>query len=98
MKVTKENIRRLAAAVNLALTPAEEKRYCGDLERIIAWVEELKAIDIRGVEPLLMLPQEHNHFVADRPVAPLSVRESLRNAPHHDGAYIHVPNAPKEEV
>ena len=46
------DIRHLSRLAKLKLTEAEERTVAGDLARIIAMVDEMRAIDTEGVVPL----------------------------------------------
>ena len=52
MSLTDDDILRLARLAQLALDPADRAKAIVDLERIIAMVDAMQAIDTDGVEPL----------------------------------------------
>ena len=52
MSLTDDDIVRLARLAQLALDPADRAKAIVDLERIIAMVDAMQAIDTEGVEPL----------------------------------------------
>ena len=52
MTLTDESVQAIAQLARLALEPDEIGRYRGDLERILALVETLSAVETDGVEPM----------------------------------------------
>ncbi len=52
MTLTDESVQAIAHLARLALEPDEIGRYRGDLERILALVETLSAVETDGVEPM----------------------------------------------
>ncbi len=51
MKITDEEIARLAELSALDLTPSETAGLKRDLENIVGYVAQLKEVDTEGVEP-----------------------------------------------
>ena len=52
MSLSLEDIRRIAHLARLAVTDAEAAAVRGELNGIFALVEQLKAADTRGIEPM----------------------------------------------
>lgn len=51
MGLTREQVRHVAALARLALAPDEEERLSRELTRILEYVEQLRGLDVSGVEP-----------------------------------------------
>jgi aspartyl/glutamyl-tRNA(Asn/Gln) amidotransferase C subunit len=51
-EITKETLEYLADLARIKLDPATEGKLLGDLQKILAYVSELQAIDTSGVEPM----------------------------------------------
>jgi aspartyl-tRNA(Asn)/glutamyl-tRNA(Gln) amidotransferase subunit C len=52
MKISREDVLKVAALANLELTDAEVETYRGQLDDILTYVEKLNEIDTSGVEPM----------------------------------------------
>jgi aspartyl-tRNA(Asn)/glutamyl-tRNA(Gln) amidotransferase subunit C len=52
MAVEKETTRRVAHLARISVTEAELETLSRDLSRILAFAEQLEAIDVEGVEPM----------------------------------------------
>ncbi len=93
MSLSLDEVRRIAQLARLALTPDEERRFAGQLSAILDHVEQLKELDVSGVEPM-------THALAAGDVAPpredqvlpgLSPDEALAAAPAREGTAFKVP-------
>ena len=51
MKISKEDVLKVAALANLELTDAEVETYRGQLDDILTYIDKLNEIDTSGVEP-----------------------------------------------
>lgn len=81
--------RHVAALAQLSLTPDEERELAADLDRILAFVAELEAVDTRGVPPMTHANlADAARWRADE-IAPGLTREAaLSGAPRTtDGAF-----------
>jgi aspartyl-tRNA(Asn)/glutamyl-tRNA(Gln) amidotransferase subunit C len=88
-----EEVRRIASLARLKLSPEEEARFAGQLSAILGHVEELKALDVSGVEPM-------THALAAGDAAPLRADEvqpslgaelAVSEAPQREGTLFKVP-------
>jgi aspartyl-tRNA(Asn)/glutamyl-tRNA(Gln) amidotransferase subunit C len=87
-----EEVRRIAALARLRLSPEEEETFAVQLSAILGYVDQLKELDVAGVEPM-------THALAAGEVAlrPDELRESLApsdalaNAPAREGTCFKVP-------
>jgi aspartyl-tRNA(Asn)/glutamyl-tRNA(Gln) amidotransferase subunit C len=75
------DIRYVAHLARLALTPDEEARLGAQLGHILQYVEQLREVDVAGVEPTAHPFPVVNVTRPDEPVASLPHDEALRNAP-----------------
>ena len=53
MALNQETIKNLSTLARLRLPQEREEKILSDLESILDWVEQLKEVDIEGVEPLV---------------------------------------------
>ncbi len=93
MSLSLEEVRRIASLARLQLSPEEETRLASQLSAILGYVEELKALDVSGVEPM-------THALAAGDAAPLRADEvkpslgaevAVAQAPAREGTYFKVP-------
>lgn len=78
--LTRQDVQRIAELARLALTEEELDLFTRQLGDILAYVEQIRALDTSGVPPttqLLNRPAERE----DAPQPALSRAELLRNAP-----------------
>jgi len=52
MKITREDVTRVAELAHLELTPAEVDTYQSQLDQILGYVDKLKEVDVADVEPM----------------------------------------------
>jgi aspartyl-tRNA(Asn)/glutamyl-tRNA(Gln) amidotransferase subunit C len=83
------DVAHLAALAQLSLTEDEAKELTRDLERIVAYVDELSKIDVTGVEPMRVL--EEQNVRSDEPLASLPKEAALAGAPRADEGGFVVP-------
>ncbi len=93
MSLSLDEVRRIASLARLKLSPEEEARFAGQLSAILGYVEELKGLDVSGVEPM-------THALAAGDAAPLRADEvkpglgaevAVAEAPAREGTYFKVP-------
>lgn len=59
MSFDEKTIKTVANLARLKLPETEESKLRSDVEDILAWVEQLKEVDVMGVEPLVSVtPRE----------------------------------------
>src|SRR4030081_114089 len=52
MKISREDVLKVAALANLELTDAEVETYRGQLDDILTYIEKLNEIDTTNIEPM----------------------------------------------
>ncbi len=91
MNIDKETLNKVAHLARVEVDPSRKKDMINDLEEILTWVEKLKEVDTKGVEPLTHMSFEKNALREDEVKRELSKEAGLSNAPKHDGAHFLVP-------
>jgi aspartyl-tRNA(Asn)/glutamyl-tRNA(Gln) amidotransferase subunit C len=94
MKITPEEVRRVAELANLALSDAEIARMSHDLDEILAHMGKLNELNTDGVEPMAQVLYEADQTATlreDRERPTLGNLEALRNAPLSGAGYYKVP-------
>ena len=82
MSVDKDTVNKIARLSRIAISDEEADKMVGELNGILAWVEQLGEVDVTGVEPM----------TADDVVTDGDVREKvLANAPAREGSFFGVP-------
>ena len=85
------NIDHLATLARIELTPAEKENFSAQLADVLKYIEQLKQVDITGIEPTAHAHPIVNVWADDIPQPALSVEDALRNAPAQRDNMISVP-------
>ncbi len=89
--ITREVVDHVTRLARLELPEAEKERMRVELDRIIAYIDKLRALDTEGVEPTSHAVPLVNVMREDE-VEPCPGQEAmLRNAPEREDAYVRVP-------
>ena len=91
MSVDAETVRRVAHLARIAVAEDEVEHLRGELNAILAFVEQLAEVDVTGVEPMTsVIPiamKTRNDEVTDGGIAD----DILRNAPAREDQFFLVP-------
>jgi len=91
MSVDAATVRRIAHLSRIALADGEVEHLRGELNAILAFVEQLSQVNVEGVEPMTsvtpMVMRKRDDAVTDGGIAD----DVLRNAPAREGNYFAVP-------
>lgn len=92
MPIDAGTVEKIAALARLELAPAEEERMVRELQAILAYVEQLQAVDVSGIEPTSQVTEGAPPPLRKDEARPSDVRdEALGQAPDRDGDYFRVP-------
>lgn len=91
MKITREEVKRVAALARLELSPEEEELLTRQLDNILQYMEKLNRLDTAGVEPLSHVIDIVNAFREDRIHNRPAPDELLANAPAREKNFFKVP-------
>jgi aspartyl-tRNA(Asn)/glutamyl-tRNA(Gln) amidotransferase subunit C len=94
VKITEQEIRRVADLANLALRDDEVPRMAHDLDEILKHIDKLNELDTTDVEPMAQVmfdAEETATLRADRERTPLPNADAVANAPVTSGGYYKVP-------
>ena len=91
MSVDKDTVNKIARLSRIAISDAEADKMVGELNGILAWVEQLGEVDVTGVEPMTaVIPNKLR--LRDDVVTDGDVRDKvLANAPAKEGSFFGVP-------
>ncbi len=87
MKITPAEVEHVARLARLALAPDELAALTGEMDAILAYVEQLGRLDTEGIEPTAHAVPLANAFRADQVRPSFSPEQAQGNAPapHPDG-------------
>ena len=91
MEVNDALIDKLAVLARLEFEPGEKERLKEDLQKMIAFVEQLQQLDTEGIEPVLQMSSRTDIWREDEIKNSLTREEALKNAPLTDGVFFKVP-------
>jgi len=90
MKLSREEVSRVAILARLRLTDAEETQMTDQLGAILGYMDKLKILDTDNVEPFIHAT-EANTLREDRVTNQPDPDALLANAPDRDGTFFKVP-------
>lgn len=96
MEVTPQIVENLAHLARLRFNEEEKTTIQVDLQRMIAFVEQLEEVDTTGVEPLLHMSDTVNVLREDIVKGSVTRGEALLNAPLPDDRFFKVPTVIKK--
>jgi aspartyl-tRNA(Asn)/glutamyl-tRNA(Gln) amidotransferase subunit C len=92
MPIDRNTVLGVATLARLRIEPEEEERWVRELGAILAYMEQLQALDVSGIEPTRQVGAG-----APAPLRPDEERpsdihqEALEQAPDRDGDFFRVP-------
>ncbi len=91
MKITPEEVSRVARLARLELSEAKRELFVPQLQNILSYMDQLAELDTTGVTPMYG-PVEHTTVLrADEVRKDFTRAEVLSNAPEEDGRFFIVP-------
>ena len=94
--VSEDTVRHIALLARLECTDGEIRRFAGDLNDILAYVEKLRELDTRGIEPTSHALWLRNVFRDDVVRPSLTSEQALANAPEREAGHFKVPQVIQE--
>jgi len=94
VKITEQEVRRVAELANLALSDEEIARMVHDLDGILTHIDKMNELDTAGVDPMAQVlfdAEETATLREDRERPSLSNADALANAPAAGAGYFKVP-------
>ena len=91
MSVDSKTVDRIAALSKLEFNESEKNEIVNDLNRMLAFAEQLKEVNTEGIEPLIYLLEEEPNLRKDEVIQVITQKEALKNAPEKDTDFIKVP-------
>ena len=94
MKISKQDVLKVAALANLELSEAEVDSYRGQLDDILTYIDKLNELDTSVVEPLtqVVAAAEDDSALRDDVIVRADIiAEVLEGAPDPEAPYFRVP-------
>jgi aspartyl-tRNA(Asn)/glutamyl-tRNA(Gln) amidotransferase subunit C len=91
MKITAEEVERVAMLARLRLTTEEKSQLTRQLDDILEYVEKLNLLDTARVEPFTHALDETKSLREDAVTNQPNPEALLANAPDRDGTFFKVP-------
>ena len=96
MKITLEDVEKVAKLARLEVSPAEKDAFARQLSQILTHVETLNQYDTAGIEPTATVLGQANVFRDDVVRPSLAVEQALANAPEREADGFAVPRIIEE--
>ncbi len=91
MKITVEEVERVAVLARLRLTDQEKAQLTRQLDDILEYMDQLNRLDTTGVEPFVHALEEKTVLREDAVINRPDPDALLANAPDRDGTFFKVP-------
>jgi aspartyl-tRNA(Asn)/glutamyl-tRNA(Gln) amidotransferase subunit C len=94
MKISKEDVLKVATLANLELSETEVDTYRSHLDDILTYIDKLNELDTSGIEPLTQVvaaSEDDSALREDVIVRADIITEVLQGAPDPEAPYFRVP-------
>ena len=91
MKLTREEVQRVATLARLRMTAEEEAHLTEQLDKILQYMDKLNQLDTSRIEPLAHVIDVVNAFREDQVMNRPNPDALLANAPAKDQTFFQVP-------
>ena len=98
MALSKDEVLKVGTLSRIRLSDDEVARFSSQLSAILGYVDKLRELDTRGVEPLAHALPIHNVLRPDEPRPGLQPEQALGGAPEASGDFFRVPRVLDEEA
>ena len=92
MQLSKQEIQHIAKLARLDLSEPELEKYGGQLSAVLNYIDQLKEVEVKGVEPTAQVTGLENVLREDviRCWDEKEIEEALADAPEREGRFIKV--------
>jgi len=91
MSVDKDTVRRIARLARLKIEEERVEPMMQELNGILAWVEQLKEVDVEGVAPMTSVVEQRLKMREDVVTEPNNAEALMTNAPGGEDHFFVVP-------
>lgn len=81
MKLTLDQVKKVAKLANLPLSSEEEEKYSDQLSKILDYIDQLNQVDTSNTESTFNVTGLNNVMAEDETIPSLSQEDALLNAP-----------------
>ncbi len=92
MLIDEKITKKIANLAKIELSPDEVREYSKDLSKILSWMDELKKVDVKNIEPVtsvtdnVLFEKEDSEYQGN-----IQKKDILLNAPDKTNDYFTVP-------
>ncbi len=87
MKLTTEQVKKVAKLANLPVSAEEEEKYAEQLSAILDYIDLLNTVDTQNIEPTFNVIPEKNIMRSDVAGESLSQADAIKNASNKKDGY-----------
>lgn len=91
MSFNEQTIKTIANLARLKFPKEDEAKFMSDIDSILNWVEQLKEVDVTGIEPLVSVSPRENAIRSDVVTEGNIQSELMANAPESVQGFYEVP-------
>lgn len=91
MVITKDTVKYVANLARIELNPKELEKLSRQLKDILDFIDKLKKVDIKDINPTSHILPISNVLREDKPQESLPFDKVLKNAPCREGNFFGVP-------
>jgi aspartyl-tRNA(Asn)/glutamyl-tRNA(Gln) amidotransferase subunit C len=91
MQVEREQVLKIAKLARLEISPAEMEKMSGALSQVVSYMDMLKQLDLKDVEPMLAVDTSARPMRADEIKPSLDKEQTFRNAPEVNLDHFSIP-------
>ncbi|MDR2902633.1 MAG: Asp-tRNA(Asn)/Glu-tRNA(Gln) amidotransferase subunit GatC [Lactobacillales bacterium] len=91
MSFDTKTIQNIAKLARLKLTPEAQEKFTTEVDGILKWVEQLNAVDVTGIDPLVSVFTQENDWRKDAVTIGNIQKELMQNAPEEAHGFYVVP-------
>jgi len=86
--ISKKEVKHIAKLARLGLTEKEIEKFRRELSKILAYIEKLKEVDVKKIEPMSHSIELENVMRIDQSKKPIKSQELLDLAPETKNGYL----------
>ena len=87
MKLSTDQVKKVAKLANLPITDEETDKYSDQLSKILDYIDQLNSVDTKGVEPTYNVTDLENVIRPDEVGDSLTQEEALQNGSNVKNGY-----------
>ena len=91
MSIDNKTVRKVSKLAKIRIDEQEETKLIEELNNILGWVDELKKVDTKQIEPMLSVFNESMVMRRDEVFSETSDELVLKNAPESKSGFFVVP-------